>query len=71
MTTMKIKIGDLDEMTVFLDGPGYLTIGQGDHEISLSHVMAIALAEFIVAHQTEMLESHKRHLKGKANGRGN
>jgi len=65
MATMTIKVGNTEELVAFTDGPGYLTMDQGDHEISINLIQAIALAEFIIAHRAEMTEAYKRHLRGK------
>lgn len=70
MNNLKIQIGNAEELVAWTDGPGWLTMDQGDQEISIHFVQALALAEFILANKAEMQEAYKRHIKGKSNGRG-
>lgn len=71
MDTLEIQVGSAKKLKARIDGPGWLEIDQGDQEISLNLVQALALAEFILANRHEMQSAYRRHCKGIANGRGN
>ena len=64
-----VVIEDNDKtMQAFLDGPGYLMIREGlgecQVEMSISASQAFALADFIEANRSALIEARK-------NGRGN
>lgn len=52
------------KITAWTEGAGYLIVDQGKHEIMLNAAQAIALADFINANRSALIEARERHGRG-------
>jgi hypothetical protein len=62
--SISIKAGNSKKITAWADGPGYVVVDQGKQEIMMNAAQAIALADFIQANRTALIEARERHGRG-------
>ena len=59
-----IKAGKSQKITAWAEQSGYVVVDQGKHEIMMNTAQAIALADFINANRSALIEARERHGRG-------